>query len=230
MSSADNYILLIIVDNTEPLWVRWSHKHGFITRYKAHGSPGNLLDLYAVADVPETEFFAAKRNPLVSKFASSTTHVKGGNLVTSETGAWLAEHFTETLAEMKWTVDDMFLSGVNHVFLSRHLLSTRRSGLAGLAVLRLHADEPAQLHLARRTRAQRLRHALPVCFAVGQIGQRRAVVLANLRFLERPGGTPFPTPRSRRNKPGLKTSPSGKPRMSCGTTATPSTTCPTGNC
>ena len=47
-----------MVEETEPLWIQWSHEHGFITRYEAHGSPGNLLDLYAVADIPETEFFA----------------------------------------------------------------------------------------------------------------------------------------------------------------------------
>jgi hypothetical protein len=106
----------IMVEETEPLWIKWSHKHGFITRYEAHGSPGNLLDLYALADIPETEFFAGKRNPLVSKFASSAAHVRGGNLVGAETGTWLAEHFTETLGEMKSLVDEMFLSGVNHIF------------------------------------------------------------------------------------------------------------------
>ena len=106
----------IMVEETEPLWIKWSHEHGFITRYEAHGSPGNLLDLYAAADIPETEFFAKKRNPLVSKFASSAAHVKGGNLVAAETGTWLAEHFTETLGEMKSLVDDLFLSGVNHIF------------------------------------------------------------------------------------------------------------------
>jgi hypothetical protein len=106
----------IMVEETEPLWIKWSHEHGFITRYEAHGSPANLLDLYALADIPETEFFAGKRNPLVSKFASSAAHVRGGNLVGAETGTWLAEHFTETLGEMKSLVDEMFLSGVNHVF------------------------------------------------------------------------------------------------------------------
>jgi hypothetical protein len=106
----------IMVEESEPRWIKWSHEHGFITRYEAHGSPGNLLDLYAVADIPETEFFRTNRNSLVSKFASSAAHVRGGNLVAAETGTWLAEHFTETLGEMKSLVDEMFLSGVNHVF------------------------------------------------------------------------------------------------------------------
>jgi hypothetical protein len=106
----------IMVEETEPLWINWSHQHGFITRYQAHGSPGNLLDLYAAADIPETEMFRTNQNPLISKFASSAAHVKGGNLVSAETGTWLAEHFTETLGELKSLADVMFLAGVNHIF------------------------------------------------------------------------------------------------------------------
>jgi hypothetical protein len=47
---------------------------------------------------------------------SPAAHVAGRKLVAAETGAWLNEHFNETLAELKGLVDDLFLSGVNHVF------------------------------------------------------------------------------------------------------------------
>ena len=60
--------------------------------------------------------FHKDRNRLVSKLASSAAHVVGRPLVSAETGTWLAEHFTETAGEMKTLLDDMFLSGVNHVF------------------------------------------------------------------------------------------------------------------
>ena len=40
-------------------WVKKSHEMGLLTRNQAHGSPGNLLDLYAAADIPETESFGA---------------------------------------------------------------------------------------------------------------------------------------------------------------------------
>jgi hypothetical protein len=106
----------IMVENTLPQWAEWSRRNGFLTRNEAHGSPGNWLDLYAAADIPETEMFYKDRNKLISKFASSAAHVTGKNLVSSETGTWLAEHFTETLADMKYLLDDLFLSGVNHVF------------------------------------------------------------------------------------------------------------------
>ena len=106
----------IMVEETLPLWVRWAHERGILTRNEAHGSPGNWLDLYALADIPETEMFNKDRNRLVSKFASSAAHVNGRRLVASETGTWLREHFNETLADMKYLIDDLFLSGVNHIF------------------------------------------------------------------------------------------------------------------
>ncbi|HSV28423.1 MAG TPA: glycosyl hydrolase [Candidatus Omnitrophota bacterium] len=106
----------IMAEVTLPMWSRWARDRGFLTRNQAHGSPGNWLDLYAVADIPETEMFHRDRNRLISKFASSAAHVTGRRLVSAETGTWLREHFTETLADMKYLVDDLFLSGVNHVF------------------------------------------------------------------------------------------------------------------
>ena len=106
----------IMAEESLPAWAAWCRQRGLLTRNQAHGSPGNLLDLYATADIPETEMFHRDRNKLVSKLASSAAHVAGKRLVSSETGTWLREHFTETLGDMKLLVDDLFLSGVNHIF------------------------------------------------------------------------------------------------------------------
>ena len=97
------------------VWTGWSRRQGFFTRNQAHGSPGNLLDLYAEAEIPETEMFNRDRSTVISKFASSAAHVAGRKLVSSETGTWLNEHFNTTLAQMKDLVDQLWLSGVNHV-------------------------------------------------------------------------------------------------------------------
>ncbi len=106
----------ILSEQSEPIWIDWAHQHGFQTVYQAHGTPGNWLDLYADADIPETEMFHNDRNILISKFASSAANTQGHPLTGAETGTWLAEHFTETLAELKYLADDMFLSGVNHIY------------------------------------------------------------------------------------------------------------------
>jgi hypothetical protein len=117
-------------------WVNKSHEMGMITRNQAHGSPGNLLDLYALSDIPETESFGAsgfsipglrqdadyeeqrfgRPNPLTMKFASSAAHVSGKQLVSSESTTWLGDHFKVSLSQIKPQIDELFVSGINHVF------------------------------------------------------------------------------------------------------------------
>ncbi|HWP39402.1 MAG TPA: glycosyl hydrolase, partial [Tepidisphaeraceae bacterium] len=115
-------------------WVRWCHEHGYLARNQAHGAPGNLLDLYAAADIPETETFGStpfaipglrripedtdrrnQPNPIISQFASSAAHVAGRPLASCETLTWLREHFKVSLAMAKPEIDQMFLAGINHV-------------------------------------------------------------------------------------------------------------------
>ncbi len=97
-------------------WTEWCHNLGQLSRNQAHGSPGNLLDLYAACDIPETEVFrrTTPDTPLLSKFASSAANVAGKSLVSSETGTWLREHFHVTLADLKQLCDELFVSGINH--------------------------------------------------------------------------------------------------------------------
>jgi hypothetical protein len=121
----------MMIQDAMPVWVRWAHDHGFLVRYQAHGAPGNLLDLYALADMPETEMFHLERDKLVCKFASSAGHVAGRARVCSETGTWLAEHFRETLADMKFLQDDLFLSGINHIFYHGCCYSPEEAGWPG---------------------------------------------------------------------------------------------------
>lgn len=125
---------LLLEEFTEP-WVEWVHSMGGISRNQAHGSPGNLLDLYAAVDVPETEAFGpslfeipgldyyktlpghrGKPDPLAMKFASSSAHVAGRRLVSSESCTWLGEHFAVSLAHAKPEIDLLMIAGINHVF------------------------------------------------------------------------------------------------------------------
>jgi hypothetical protein len=99
-------------------WHDWAASHGSLTRNQAHGSPGNLLDHYAVADIPETEIFrhvAHEQIPML-KFATSAAHLTGRNLVSAESFTWLGEHFQVTPAALKEAADFLWLGGVNHLF------------------------------------------------------------------------------------------------------------------
>lgn len=115
-------------------WAGWAHSRSSYVRNQAHGSPGNLLDLYAQVDIPECETFGSTyfpipglrrdsgdiRNvdpdPVMLKFASSAGHVAGHRLVSCETFTWLTEHFKTSLSQCKPEVEQAFLAGVNHVF------------------------------------------------------------------------------------------------------------------
>ncbi len=113
----------------------WAGKNNATFRDQAHGSPTNWLDVYAIADIPETESFGSSPfkipkfdrdsnyisiqnvpNSDVYKFASSAAHVAGKPLVSCETHTWLREHFRVALSHCKPELDKLFVSGINHVY------------------------------------------------------------------------------------------------------------------
>lgn len=102
----------LILDNFTKVWTSWAGSQGKITRNQSHGSPANILDLYAASDIPETEGTEILR----MKFATSAANVSGKRLVSAEAATWLGEHFSSTLLDVKKTADQYFISGVNHIF------------------------------------------------------------------------------------------------------------------
>lgn len=124
----------LLYENFTTQWTDWAHKHGSLTRNQAHGSPANLLDLYAAVDIPECEGFGlsdfgirglrtdsgfTKKNfsdISMLKYASSGAHLSGHKLTSSETFTWLTEHFRTSLSQCKPDLDLFFISGVNHVY------------------------------------------------------------------------------------------------------------------
>jgi len=124
----------LLYENFTLQWVDWAHRHGVLVRNQAHGSPANLLDLYAAVDIPEIEGFGLsefgikglRTDPGMTrknfsdlsmlKYAPSAAHVTGKPFTSSETFTWLTEHFRTSLSQMKPDLDLMFAAGVNHVF------------------------------------------------------------------------------------------------------------------
>ena len=123
----------MLLENFTHNWVNWAHQMGSTTRNQAHGSPANLLDLYAAVDVPECESFGTthfdipglrvdsneirhtESNPMMLRFAASAAHVNGKKYVSAESFTWLTEHFKTALSQCKPELDNLLLSGVNHV-------------------------------------------------------------------------------------------------------------------
>jgi hypothetical protein len=98
-------------------WTAWAHAHGSLTRNQAHGAPANLVDVYAAADIPETEVFGSRDEaqlPLL-KVAASAAHLGGRPLASAEAFTWLGEHFQVPLSQLRPAADWLFLAGVNQL-------------------------------------------------------------------------------------------------------------------
>jgi hypothetical protein len=93
-------------------WAEWAHRQGKAIRNQAHGSPGNILDLYGASDIPEAEGNDLSR----IKFASSAANVTGKYFASCEAATWLGEHFTTSLSDVRKNADLFFLAGINHLF------------------------------------------------------------------------------------------------------------------
>ncbi|MFV0470482.1 MAG: glycosyl hydrolase [Paludibacteraceae bacterium] len=123
----------LLLNNFTVQWTNWAHSHGATTKNQAHGSPANLIDLYAAVDIPECEIFGisdfdipglrkdemSHRNdgdPITLKLASSAAHIAGKKYTSSETFTWLTEHFRTSLSQCKPEIDQVFTSGINHVY------------------------------------------------------------------------------------------------------------------
>lgn len=100
----------LLLEGVTVTWHDWAKQQGSLIRNQAHGSPANILDLYAASDIPEQE----GSDILSIKLASSAAHVLGKPLASAETGTWLDEHFVGTFAELRFAVDTFLLGGVNH--------------------------------------------------------------------------------------------------------------------
>lgn len=102
----------LILEKYTQRWHDWAARNGKVIRNQAHGAPANILDLYAAADIPETE----GEDMIKIKGATSAAHVMGKQLVSSESATWLKDHFETSLADVKQDLDRFLLGGVNHIF------------------------------------------------------------------------------------------------------------------
>ncbi|AYN66297.1 glycoside hydrolase [Euzebyella marina] len=130
-------------------WTEWANEKGFLTRLQAHGSPGNLIDMYASADIPECETFGSMpyeieglrreeedirqgdADAVMLKFSSSAAHISGKQLTSSETFTWLRDHFKTALSQTKPEAEDLLLNGINHIFLHGATYSPDRAEWPG---------------------------------------------------------------------------------------------------
>ncbi|MBQ8577814.1 MAG: hypothetical protein IJ449_07610 [Clostridia bacterium] len=126
----------LTVENFFDNLTEFSHSHGAQCRIQAHGTWGDILRVYAAADIPEGETFGDHRtlevNTIHRRLAASAGHLYGKNIISNETFTWLKRpRFTETLEEMKAAVDAVFLDGMNMIVNHGYAYSPEKAGKRG---------------------------------------------------------------------------------------------------
>ena len=124
----------LLYENYTRQWTQWCHSHGALVRNQMQGAPGNLIDMYAAVDVPETggaplmdfgikglqtfEGMARESGGSLArlKYASSAAHITGKRLTSSQAFSGVANPYAIPLSQMKPNIDLLFCAGVNRIF------------------------------------------------------------------------------------------------------------------
>lgn len=92
----------------------WLHARGIELRLQAHGGWGDVLDTYAVADVPESEGLYGAGSWDFLRLSSSAARVRGRRWVSSETFVTVGARVLEE-REARLLVGRAFSAGINRI-------------------------------------------------------------------------------------------------------------------
>jgi len=114
----------------------WGEQHGMTARVQAHGAMGDVMQGYALADIPEGEHYGEGDEYRVDiahrRLASSSGHIYRKPVISAETYTWLhAPLFTVTLEMMKAATDAQFLDGINQIVNHGYPYSPPQAGQPG---------------------------------------------------------------------------------------------------
>lgn len=98
----------------EPL-VDWSSAHHLLARIQAHGAPADLLRVYGLAGIPETEQLFADGIFDFLKMASSAADIYGRKIVSSESMESSGDSYLTTPETLKENADKLIVAGVNEI-------------------------------------------------------------------------------------------------------------------
>jgi len=108
----------MVLENFYVPFTEKCHELNAYSRIQCAGSPTDIIDAYATADIPETE--AMLYNPSYSQIVASAAALAGKPIVSSETFTciygWPADYIRqEQTADLKLVADALFANGVNHI-------------------------------------------------------------------------------------------------------------------
>lgn len=104
------------VENFFQPMIDWAHRRRLLARIQAHGAPVDLLRVYGMADIPETEQLYAGGQMTFLKMASSAAHVAGRRFVSSESFVHQGKAFQSTPDSLERDANRLIAAGVNQIF------------------------------------------------------------------------------------------------------------------
>lgn len=108
----------LVLDNFYKPWHRECRRMGALSRAQVAGAPVDILEGYAIVDVPETE--AMLYEPAFGSIVSSAAALAGKPVVSAESFTclygWPRKYmFAEQTADLKLVADALFAHGVNQI-------------------------------------------------------------------------------------------------------------------
>jgi hypothetical protein len=95
--------------------VAWARAHRLLSRIQAHGAPVDLLGVYGMADIPETEQFYGDGTLALMKLASSAADITGRRIVSAESFDFRGDSYRITPEQLKQNADKLIVAGVNEI-------------------------------------------------------------------------------------------------------------------
>lgn len=105
----------LMVENFFRPFDDWAKKNGLLARVQAHGSPADVLKIYGLSDIPETENLYAGGRYDFLKYAASAAHVYGRNIVSSESFVRAGNPYATTPEIIKTRADELLTAGINQI-------------------------------------------------------------------------------------------------------------------
>lgn len=105
----------LMIERLYAPYSQWARDHGLLSRTQAHGAPADWLQVYGLADMPETEDLMGGAASHFLRVARSAAHIYGRTLTSGECFVWLHEGLAITPQQLRERADHFFAAGIQQL-------------------------------------------------------------------------------------------------------------------
>lgn len=105
----------VLIENFYQPMEDWAKKNHVQARVQAHGAQADVLKIYGMSDIPETEQLYAGGTYDFLKASASAAHIYGRKVVSSESFVKRGNPYLTTPEKMKAWSDELLTAGINQI-------------------------------------------------------------------------------------------------------------------